>query len=107
MRFVVAQSGARHGYAVPIILEKAGMLERFYTDMCGSIGFGKTLATAARLPFVGSAFQRLRGRVLPRELIPKTITFEWESMAHLLRSQLAASEPGNQFAISCHGQQRI
>ena len=46
MRFIVAQIGARHGYAVPEVLDRAGMLERFYTDMCGDIGWGRRLARA-------------------------------------------------------------
>jgi hypothetical protein len=32
-KYIVAQVGARRGYAVPAILESAGMLSRFYTDI--------------------------------------------------------------------------
>ena len=38
MRLIVAQIGARHGYAVPEVLEQAELLERFYTDICADIG---------------------------------------------------------------------
>jgi hypothetical protein len=38
MRFIVAHIGARRGYAVPAILQRAGLLERFYTDVCANAG---------------------------------------------------------------------
>ena len=38
LRFVVLQPGARMNYAVPALLARAGMLERFYTDICADVG---------------------------------------------------------------------
>ena len=47
MKFLVAHIGARRAYAVPAILEKAGLLDRFYTDFCLGKGCGN-LAWSAR-----------------------------------------------------------
>ena len=49
MQFVVAQLGARNKYTVPTTFERAGVLERFYTDLLVSdLGFKQ----AARIPLV-------------------------------------------------------
>ena len=58
--FVVAHTGARRNYAVPAILASAGMLSKFYTDICGNVGLGK----AARL---GTSFSRRLDRLARRE----------------------------------------
>ena len=55
MKFIVVQIGARRGYAVPAILEKAGMLERFYTDICADVGLGRWLCAGRGLPVIGSS----------------------------------------------------
>ena len=34
LRAIVAQIGARRHYAIPVMLDRAGMLERLYTDFC-------------------------------------------------------------------------
>jgi len=49
VKFIVAQVGARRGYAVPTILEKAGMLERFYTDITGDIWSWQRLFCSRRV----------------------------------------------------------
>jgi len=74
-RVLVVQNGARHDYAVPLALEKAGMLAGFYTDICGNEGFGKWLAGGADLPGVGHRLLRLRNRVVPEAVLPKTRSF--------------------------------
>jgi glycosyltransferase involved in cell wall biosynthesis len=51
------------------------MLERFYTDACGSVGIGSVAGALKYLPVVGSSFGRLRSRQLPPELVSKTRTF--------------------------------
>ena len=76
-RFIVAQIGARHGYAVPAILEQAGLLERFYTDLCGDIGWGRQIARARCVPGLRGRLARLAGRRLPRAIWGKTRTFGW------------------------------
>ena len=75
MRFVVAQIGARHGYAVPAILEKAGMLERFYTDITADIGFGRWLVKCGPLMGFRRAAARLAARRVPDCIRPRTTTF--------------------------------
>ena len=75
MRFVVVQIGARHGYAVPAILEKAGMLERFYTDMTADVGFGRWIMKCAPLMGFRKAAMRLAGRRVPDSIRTKTTTF--------------------------------
>ena len=74
-RYIVAQTGARRGYAVPAILEKAGMLERFYTDICGNVGWGRWLAVGAWLPFIGPSLKKLANRRVPDSIAAKTRTF--------------------------------
>ena len=55
MSLVVAQLGARMHYAVPRIFERAGLLERFYTDICANKGWPQLL------------------RLLPRSLRPTRV----------------------------------
>ena len=37
-RFIAVQTGARRNYIIPAILEKAGLLEALYTDLCADSG---------------------------------------------------------------------
>ena len=85
MKFIVAQIGARRGYAVPAILEKAGILERFYTDITGDLDLGKVLSTGAMLPFPDNPAPRLAERRLPPNIRAKTTTFPSLSLGHVLR----------------------
>ena len=93
MKFIVAQVGARRGYAVPAILEKAGMLERFYTDITGDIGLGAVFSAAAALPLVGKSARRLAARHLPFNIRAKTKTFPGISLVHTLREAMVARDP--------------
>lgn len=72
---LVVQNGARHDYAIPLVLAKAGMLVGFYTDACGNHGLGKCASLVTASPRVGTAMQRLRHRVVPQEVLPFTKTF--------------------------------
>src|SRR5439155_9818192 len=85
MKFIVAQIGARRGYAIPAILEKAGMLERFYTDITGDLDLGKVLSTGAMLPLPDNPAPRLAERRLPPNVRAKTTTFPSLSLGHVLR----------------------
>jgi Glycosyl transferases group 1 len=93
VKFIVAQVGARRGYAVPAILEKAGMLERFYTDITGDIGLGAVVSAAAILPLVGKSARRLGARHLPFNIRAKTTTFPGISLVHALRGAMMAGDP--------------
>ncbi|AGK56627.1 group 1 glycosyl transferase [Hyphomicrobium denitrificans 1NES1] len=68
LRFAVLQPGARLHYAVPAILERAGMLQRFYTDFCANVGatrfVGHVWPTCLRPTLV----HRMFGRTLPPNL---------------------------------------
>ena len=75
MKFVATQIGARRGYAVPEIFERAGMLERFYTDMCGSVGLGASLASLQSVPWIGARMTRLAARQISQSVRGKTRTF--------------------------------
>jgi glycosyltransferase involved in cell wall biosynthesis len=93
VKFIVAQVGARRGYAVPAILEKAGMLERLYTDITGDIGLGAVVSSAAVLPLVGKSARRLAARRLPLNIRAKTMTFPGISLVHTLREAMVARDP--------------
>jgi glycosyltransferase involved in cell wall biosynthesis len=97
MRFIVAQIGARHGYAVPAILEHAGLLERFYTDVCGDVGWGRQVARARCIPGLRSSLSRLAGRRLPRALRGRTRTFGWPVCHHALRAARPQWRPAAAF----------
>lgn len=75
MKFIALQSGARRGYAVPAILEQAGMLDRFYTDVCGSVGMGAAAGAMRHFPCFRASLKRLHGRKLPASIVTKTRTF--------------------------------
>jgi len=97
VKFIVAQTGGRRGYAVPAILEKAGMLERFYTDLCADAGLGALLSCSASLPFINGSVRRLRGRRLPKEIRPKTTSFAMPGLVRLLRGVTAAGDAATNF----------
>jgi glycosyltransferase involved in cell wall biosynthesis len=86
MKFIAIQTGARRGYAVPRILDEAGILERFYTDICGSVGLGRAATWLQHAPVVGAQFRGLYRRRLPSSLVPKTTTFGGPASAQLLRT---------------------
>lgn len=68
LRFAVLQPGARLHYAVPAILERAGLLERFYTDFCADVGplrLAKHMWPACLRP---ALVRRMLGRTLPPNL---------------------------------------
>ncbi len=75
MKFIAVQTGARRGYAAPAILEQAGMLERFYTDVCGSVGMGAVAARLRHVPIVSLPLRRLHARRIPPAVAAKTRTF--------------------------------
>jgi glycosyltransferase involved in cell wall biosynthesis len=97
MRFIVVQIGARRGYVVPAILEKVGMLERFYTDICADVGLGKWLCVGRGLPVTGSKLQRLATRRLPPEIRRKTRTFTAPMLRHGMKLMFNRKNPADRF----------
>jgi glycosyltransferase involved in cell wall biosynthesis len=72
MSVVVAQLGARMHYAVPRVLERFKLLERFYTDICADKGWPRALRLVP--PSLRPAgVRRLLGRV-PRGIPARRIT---------------------------------
>jgi glycosyltransferase involved in cell wall biosynthesis len=70
--FIVAQLGARMHYAAPRVLHNAGMLTRFYTDLCAVKGWPRLLGVVPPA-FRPPAVRRLLGRV-PKGLSRDRIT---------------------------------
>jgi glycosyltransferase involved in cell wall biosynthesis len=97
VKFIVSQVGARRGYAVPAILERAGMLERFYTDLCGNVGLGRALLSGKHLPLIGSRLARLGARKVPKEIIAKTHTFESACLQAHIYDFFGRKDPHRQF----------
>lgn len=97
-RFVVAQLGARRHYAIPRMLDNAGMLERFYTDICAAKGWPRLLGAAPerlRPP----ELRRLLSRV-PHGVSPDRIsTFDMFAVdyARRLRRARTAGEQSDTF----------
>jgi hypothetical protein len=84
LRFVVLQPGARMGYAVPALLARAGMLERFYTDICADVGLLRYLGACWPDRMRPKPVARLLGRRLPPE-VPAHVVRQvpLSSLAHL------------------------
>jgi glycosyltransferase involved in cell wall biosynthesis len=97
MRFIAIQTGARRGYAVPTILQEAGMLERFYTDLCGNVGLGRGLLRGKHLPVIGSRLARLGARQVPEEIIAKTHTFEAACLPAQFYDFFCSKDPQRRF----------
>jgi glycosyltransferase involved in cell wall biosynthesis len=70
LRFAVLQPGARMSYAVPALLARAGMLERFYTDVCADVGVLRDLGRMWPQRMRSRPVARLLGRRLPPEIPP-------------------------------------
>ena len=73
LRFIVLQPGARMSYAVPALLARAGMLERFYTDVCADVGPLRYLGPLWPERMRPGPVARLLGRRLPRGLPPHRV----------------------------------
>lgn len=88
-RFIAVQTGARRNYAVPSTLEKAGMLEAFYTDLCTSAGLGAALDRFCPQSLRRGALSRLLNRRLPLNFEGKIHTFDWVTLRYLARQKIA------------------
>ena len=61
-RVIVAQLGSRQGYVVPAVLERAGRLERLYTDICASVWPWRLLDALLPRALCPAPLRRLLGR---------------------------------------------
>lgn len=98
-KYIVAQTGARRGYAVPAIIEQVGMLERFYTDVCGNVGWGRWLAAGKGLPWIGQRLQKLASRRVPEEIRSKTRTFLRPNLSWALRQAVSKKDAETKFRL--------
>jgi glycosyltransferase involved in cell wall biosynthesis len=83
MKFVVAHTGARRGYAVPAIIEQAGLLECFFTDFCADKGLGRLVSSLSGLRKFSPGIAKIAARRLPKNIVAKTRTFDWPNFKHL------------------------
>jgi len=93
-RFVAIQIGARLSYAAPAVLEHAGMLEAFYTDMCGNVGLGGMIVKLCPKSLSRGAIKNLAGRMLPENLrlSPKTHSLAMPNFRHLWQQWLSRND---------------
>lgn len=91
-RFIAVQTGARRNYAVPSILEKAGMLEAFYTDVCANTGLGAILDRFCPNSLRKGTFNRLLNRRVPLNFQEKVHTFDWVTLRYLAMQRLAGND---------------
>jgi len=89
MSIVVAQLGARMHYAVPRILDRAGLLEHFYTDICANKGWPRWLSLLPRR-LRPTRVQRLLSRVpegIPASRITAFTDFGLEYVRRFTRAK--------------------
>ncbi len=113
-KFLVAQLGARMHYAVPHILQEAGMLTMLHTDICGVKGWPAILRQLVPTGLQPKGLQRLLGRVpngVPPAKIRAYSSFGWEyakrrqasrSLTETMAVHLWAGETFNRLIIK-HG----
>lgn len=103
-KYLVAQIGPRRSYAVPRVLEKAGLLEAFYTDICADLNPGKLFCHLGK-GFDAGLIKRLRGRHISNEILPKTKSFAWPALRYEITRRLAGTNPFRQAcALSNYGE---
>jgi glycosyltransferase involved in cell wall biosynthesis len=93
MKVIVCQHGGRHGYAIPRMLETAGMLAALYTDSSAQSFLGK--AARVRKSFArGRLFRLLQRRIegIPEEKIFST---DWPLLSDIWAALVSPDE--NQF----------
>ena len=89
MSFVVAQLGARMHYAVPRILQHAGLLERLYTDICALKGWPRFVRYIPRA-IRPARLQRLASRLphgIPADRITAFTNFGFEYARRIARAR--------------------
>jgi glycosyltransferase involved in cell wall biosynthesis len=85
---LVAQLGARMHYAVPRILHEAGALDRFFTDICATGPWARSLEVLPSA-IVPAALRRLAARRpvdIPDERITTFMAFGWNYARHRART---------------------
>jgi glycosyltransferase involved in cell wall biosynthesis len=88
-RFIAVQTGARRNYAIPTILEKAGLLEALYTDLCADSGIVSVIDRILPQFFHKGSLSNLLNRHVSSELKDKVFTFDLAALRYLARQKLA------------------
>jgi glycosyltransferase involved in cell wall biosynthesis len=88
-RFIAVQTGARRNYAIPAILEKAGLLEALYTDLCADSGIAAVLDRILPQSLRKGSLNNLLNRHVSAELKSKIHTFDLATLRYLVRQKLA------------------
>ncbi|MEA5570392.1 glycosyltransferase family 4 protein [Calothrix sp. UHCC 0171] len=96
-RFISIQNGARRNYAIPIILQQAGLLEAFYTDLCANSGIGRILDRFCPDFVKNDALNRLLNRRVPSLIQDKVHTFDLVALRYLARQKLAGNNTVKQY----------
>lgn len=90
MRIAVAQIGARRHYAVPCTFERAGLLERLFTDSyAGNMPRLERMLRAVLPQFRPKAVDRWLGRYEPRIPPEKVTSFELMGLRYAFRQRFA------------------
>lgn len=89
-KYVVAGPGARMHYAIPRMLNEAGMLAHFYTDICASVGWRRLagLIPEGRRPL---PLRRLLGRIPEGIPAGRITTFPGFALRYWLRERRSRS----------------
>jgi len=107
MKYIAVQTGARRGYAVPAILENAGMLERFYTDLAGNCGLGSLLSAIQKIPGISGKLPPLSSRYVPQDIISKTQTFGLLYLNERLKQTVGSKDSASSFKRHLDSSQRL
>jgi glycosyltransferase involved in cell wall biosynthesis len=89
-KYVVAGPGARMHYAIPRMLNEAGMLAHFYTDICGNIGWPR-LAGLIPGQYRSLAIRRLLGRIPAGIPVERITTFPGFALQYWRRDRRSQS----------------
>jgi glycosyltransferase involved in cell wall biosynthesis len=106
---LVIHSGARHNYALPAAFAEAGMLERFYTDVCAGRGIGRAAEAARGIPmpkWLAAGRDRLVGRRPPAQVLERTSTDDLEALRYEAESRWAKDDVGRFRALHRHHRRR-
>ncbi|MBO3459255.1 glycosyltransferase family 4 protein [Aetokthonos hydrillicola Thurmond2011] len=99
--FIVIQIGARRNYLVPHILDKAGLLEAFYTDICANTGLGAILDRICPKPLRRGSLNQLLNRRVPPNLEEKVFTYDWLALKYLIKQKLTGYNLIKQYQALC------
>ena len=91
LQVAVAMMGARRHYAIPQILQNAGMLDRFFTDIHADTGWLRFAQSALPEIIRGDNLTRLLERQSPGIPRDKIRSFPWFGLCRTLRSRSAKS----------------